>query len=129
MSAAKFTLVGSREMRARMEDVAKDARRAIKKAVHKFAQTEMREMKRLVPVDTGTLKNSGYVDKPQENGSHITQELGFGGAAEEYAIVVHEDLEAWHENGQAKYVEQPLSESAPYFAARVGADVKKDLGL
>jgi hypothetical protein len=129
VSAAKFQLVGTREMVARIEEVAHKARRAIDKAVYKFGNTEMREMKRLVPVDTGTLKNSGYVEKPKRDGSRVMLEIGFGGAAEHYAMYVHEDLDAYHENGQAKYVEMPLSESAPFFAQRVGEDVRKELGL
>ena len=129
MSGAKFQLVGTREMVARIEEVAKDARKAIDRAVYKFGNTEMREMKRLVPVDTGTLKDSGYVEKPKRDGSRVMLELGFGGAAEAYALYVHEDLDAFHENGQAKFVEMPLSESAPFFAERVGNDVKRELGL
>lgn len=116
-------------MKARLIGVAADVRRAIDRAVYKFGNTEMREMKRRVPVDTGTLKNSGFVEKPKRSGDTVRLELGFGGAAEDYAIIVHEDLEAFHEVGEAKYVERPLSESAPHFANRVGADVKKDLGL
>jgi len=129
MAKASFKLVGTNEMVARIHAVAKDVERAVDRAVYKFGNTEMREMKRLVPVDTGTLKNSGYVEKPKRMGSRVMLELGFGGAAEAYAMYVHEDLDAYHENGQAKYVEMPLSESAPYFAIRVGLDVKKDLGL
>lgn len=57
-----------------------------------------------VPVDLGNLKNSGYVSPP-ENGASIL--LGF---AASYALEVHEDLQAHHKVGRAKYLEIPFLE-------------------
>lgn len=42
-----------------------------------------------------------------------------GGPSAPYAIYVHEDLEAFHKVGQAKYIESVLMESRPFMAARV----------
>jgi len=61
-----------------------------------------------VPVDTGVLRASGFVEPPVEtpNGGSVT--LGFGGGAIDYAVIVHEDLTKQHPVGQAKYLEVPL---------------------
>ena len=116
-------------MELRLTDLSRKAPKAIERAVYRFAQIEMTEMKRLVPVDTGALKGSGFVEQPVRTGNKVTLTLGFGGAAADYAIPVHEDLEAFHRVGQAKYVEQPLAESAAHFPSRVAADVADDLGM
>lgn len=57
-----------------------------------------RESKPLVPVDTGNLKNSGYTRKA---GARAV-EVGYAAA---YAVYVHENLEAHHDNGQAKFLQ------------------------
>lgn len=122
-------LVGTAEMKGNLLELARRSRKAIERGVKEFAEVEMTEMKKNVPVDTGTLKSSGYVDAPKREGNTVSIELGFGGAAEDYAIPVHEDMEAFHRVGGPKYVERPLAQSAPHFADRVGASVKDDLGL
>jgi hypothetical protein len=126
-SGVKVT--GGWEMYANLRALAARAPKALERAVYRFAEIEITEMKRLVPVDTGTLRASGYVEKPRRTGNTITVELGFGGAAEDYAIPVHEDLEAFHRVGQAKYVEQPLYESAAFFAQRIAESVRQSLGM
>lgn len=63
---------------------------------------------RLVPVDFGTLKRSGTVGTPVIEGNKVTTEISFGGPAAPYAVFVHEDLDAEHKVGQAKYLEIPM---------------------
>ena len=97
-------------------------------ALREFAETEMTEAKRRTPVDNGILRDSGHVKTLDD----FTLQLGFGGPAGSgnldrvtnkkdvgYALVVHEDLEALHTVGQAKYLESTLLESIPYMAERV----------
>jgi hypothetical protein len=61
-----------------------------------------------VPVDTGALRASGFVEPPvvTPEGGSVT--LGFGGPSAPYAVIVHEDLTKRHPVGQAKYLEIPL---------------------
>jgi hypothetical protein len=127
--SVSFRVTGTKEMRGELHRIAARAPRAIERAVYRFAQVEMTESKKRVPVRYGILKNSGHVEKPKNIGGRISVELGYGGAAEAYAIYVHEDLEAMHENGEAKFLESVLNESGPHFAARVGRDVAEELGI
>jgi hypothetical protein len=97
-------------------------------AIYQEAQIEMTEAKRRTPVDTGKLRASGQVAKPVREGNRISVTLSFGGAAIDYAIYVHENLEANHDSppfggGQAKFLESVLNESAPYMAARIAARI------
>ncbi len=89
------------------------------RALYEEAEIEMAEMKALTPVDTGALRASGHVNPPEIDGQDITVTLGFGGPSADYAIYVHEDLEAFHPVGQAKFMEAPLTQSAPYLYQRV----------
>ncbi len=104
----------------------------VKAALYLEGQVEMTEAKRRCPVwnserpvpfghAPGSLRASGHVEEPVRNGSRISVALTFG---TDYAIFVHEDLEAFHETGEAKYLEGPLVESAPYIPARLAARIK-----
>lgn len=120
----------TRIMQENILEIARQARAAVGEGLYEFGEEEMAESKRLVPVDTGTLRDSGRVEEPVWKGRHrISMELGYGGAAEEYAIIVHEDTEAFHAVGQAKFLEHPLKQSMPYLADRVGAKVVRKLGM
>ncbi len=75
----------------------------------------------LTPIDTGALRASAFTeaDRQGENPSVI---VGF---EEEYAIYVHENLEAHHDVGQAKFLEQPLKENADKYAEHVKNKVQE----
>jgi hypothetical protein len=88
-------------------------------ALYLEAEIEMAEAKQRTPVDTGALRASGVVSLPEFSGRQISVSLNFGGPAAPYALVVHEDLEAHHPVGQAKYLESVIVESAPFMAARL----------
>lgn len=62
------------------------------------------EAQRRVPVDTGNLKGSAFTRKDPNNDRVV--ETGFNAA---YAIFVHENLEAHHDNGEAKYLENAVT--------------------
>lgn len=81
----------------------------------------MKESLRQVPRDTETLANSAFYDirKAKDYGYEAT--LGYGGSAinpktgvpvMDYAVAVHEDLEAVHPIGKAKFLEDPIRDYA-----------------
>lgn len=92
---------------------------AIGPALRAEAEIEMTEAKRRTPVDTGTLRASGHVAGPKHSGRDTEVMLAFGGPAAPYALFVHENLDAHHPVGQAKFLEGTLHESAPYLAQRI----------
>ena len=119
-----FELRGVAEMAAKVRAISAKYPDDVARALYREAQIEMTEAKRQTPVDTGVLRASGHVQDPIHAGKHISVTLAFGGAAETYALIVHEDLEAFHRIGNAKFLEGPLKQSAPYMAARVAARIR-----
>jgi hypothetical protein len=101
-------------------------RGALAESVEEFGDVELGESAKLVPVKTGELKESRYRGKAKFAGNKITVLLGYTAP---HAQTVHEDMEAFHRVGQAKYLEQPLNESAPYFPSRVAVSFYKKLGI
>ncbi len=89
------------------------------------AGQEMTEMKRRAPVDTGDLQSSGFVDGPnflRIGGFKVVEMVfSFGDTVVTYAFAVHEDLEAFHNPGQARYVASVLEESSGFLTPRIAA--------
>ena len=93
-----------------------DMPRIAQQALRVEAEIEMGRAKERTPVRTGTLRASGRVeDLPGQWGVR----WAFGGPAINYAIYVHENLQAYHRVGQAKFLESVLEEAAPDLPDRV----------
>lgn len=96
------------------------AQKPLLQAVYMEAQDVLRESKRIVPVDTGALKNSGRVEKPSVSARGVSVEITYGGAAAPYALYVHEDPDAQHAAGKTyKFLEIPAMQRAPIFTRNV----------
>jgi hypothetical protein len=116
----KMQIKGISEMLSNIKNAQQKVANKVEAALYQEAQIEMTESKQRVPVDTGTLRASGHVEEPVRSGERVSVSLVYGGAAEEYAIIVHEDMSAFHKEGQAKYLESVLNESAPHMLERLG---------
>ena len=75
------------------------------------AEIVMTESKRRTPVKDGHLRRSGHVAPPKQTADGVAIDLTYGDEAVDYAIHVHEDLEALHKVGEAKFLEGPLREA------------------
>lgn len=115
----KIHITGQKELQAKLERFATQFPKEAGGALLAEAEIEMTESKRRVPVDTGALRSSGFVEGPNFTPRAIECVLGFGGPAAEYAAAVHEDLDAHHPTGEAKFLERPLMEAAPYLLGRL----------
>ncbi len=114
-----FSIAGVKALVANLTGIAAATPKNIAAALYREAQIEMTESKKRVPVDTGALRASGVVQKPVFDGKNISVTLGYGGPSVDYAFKVHEDLQAFHKVGQAKYLESVILESAPHLAERI----------
>lgn len=104
------------------------ATRATGRALRSEANAAFNESQRQVPVATGALRASGEVDGPNYLGnSELEVTIGYGGAAGPYALIVHENLEAHHPVGKAKYLEDPVNEQIDGMAERIASRVDKAL--
>lgn len=94
--------------------------KVIARAMHAEATTVLNESKRIVPVDLGTLKNSGKVSRPKVTPQLVEVDITYGGAAAPYALYVHEDPDARHDPGKTyKYLERPFMAQADKFGRNV----------
>lgn len=96
---------------------------AVERGLYEEALVETKESMRRTPVDTGALRASHVTRQPVSNGRDISVAIEVGGSTTPYALIVHENLEADHPVGQAKFLESTLLESAPHMAARVAKRV------
>jgi hypothetical protein len=111
-----------KEFKRRLLNFKRNIGKEIGRALYQETSVELKEVKRRTPVDKGALRASEHVEGPLRTGpndSIIYALIVAGGPAAPYAIYVHEDLEAIHPVGQAKYIESVLLESRPFMAARI----------
>lgn len=93
-----------------------------------------------VPVETGALRASGFVQPPDFEGKSVSVFLGYGGVAAPYALAVHENprsgktggvspsgkkYKRWAQVGQWKYLEQPCNEAIPNVISKLKRDLDR----
>ena len=140
----KFKLNGTKQMRARLQQIAKQFPTKVMGALYVEANIILTESKRRCPVapDGGILRSSGVVHKPVRKGSGFSITLSYGGAAQAYALAVHEHLSEhsppswivaelsgkginWSVDGTGpKFLEEPINEALPTIADNIGHRIK-----
>tara|TARA_R110000824_G_scaffold185016_8_gene365941 strand:+ start:449 stop:829 length:381 start_codon:yes stop_codon:yes gene_type:complete len=122
-------LLGAENMRRKIAKLAAAVPNKVGIALYSEALIEQAESMVRTPVDTGALRASHITTQPERSagGGTISVTIQVGGPAADYALQVHEDMEALHKTGQAKFLESTINESAPHLAARIGARLKSDL--
>jgi hypothetical protein len=122
-------LTGADKMKARLKTLIKRFPDEVGRALYIETGTETTEVKRRTPVDKGTLRASIHQVGPIRNGRTIYTLIVAGGPAAPYAIFVHEDLDAFHKVGQAKYIESVILESRSSMGARVAKRIDLNRAL
>ena len=122
-----FTIKGLDKVRKMLRQHQEKAVFALKKEMYLEAEGIMTQAKELVPVDTGTLKDSGVVQLPRDEGSVIVEEFGFGGPAAPYAVFVHENTVVFHKVGMAKFLEIPFRQAQRGMVDRIAAGMRRTL--
>lgn len=92
-------------------------------------EVEKAESQRRIPVDTGTAQDTAEVVGPVITPGRIEAAVAYGrdptvmnpkgGAVSDYIIPLHEDLDAYHPNGEAKFLESVMNEAEPYLLPRI----------
>lgn len=122
---AEIKLEGMQKLQNILKVGGQQATTAVARALYTEANKIFMESQAQVPIDTGALRASGMVSKPYISGTTVMVEIGYGGAAAPYAAIVHEDLEANHEVGKAKFLEDPLSQAIPNLGKAVTESVER----
>lgn len=126
----EIKLEGTRELRALFDQLGQQADPVVASALRIEAEKVMAKSVRQVPVDTGVLRASQTIGEVQGSGDDMTIEMGYGGAASDYAAVQHERTDFRHRVGKAKYLSDPLAEhaSGPFatgMSETIGAWIKQ----
>ena len=103
-----------------------DIMEGARQAVVKEARILRDKSKRLVPVQTGKLRDSFFSRKGLVTNEVYEHIIGYG---EDYALNQHENLNYKHEQGQAKYLSQPVDEQAGTAPQRWAARIAKVVNL
>lgn len=102
--------------------VKKEHAAAVERGLVKAGLFLQRASQKIVPVDTGALKNSAFTRKEGE-GLKTKVRVGY---TKEYAIYVHENLEARHRPGKtAKYLERPARQLRKQMLEIVSKEIEK----
>ncbi len=100
---------GFNKVKAALRKVEKRHAKGMERGVVKAGLHLQRKSQIIVPVEFAVLKNSANTRK-EGSGFDVEVVVSYG---TEYAVFVHEDLEAEHKPGkQAKFLEQPARDEA-----------------
>ena len=101
-----FTLKGTKTVLANLGKQLKSIKGKTSKGLNVAAALVKARSISKTPVDTGNLKSSHYINfaTPEHLGIEV-------GCTAYYAIYVHENLEAAHPTGQAKFLQAAIEES------------------
>ena len=123
--------------KARLNAAIDKVDRGTKKATIEACQEILADSLEEVPRDTNNLANSAYYEV-QGAYKNFTGEVGYGGnddpispktgqKASEYALIVHEDLNADHPVGKAKFLEDPVRRYASKFVRKTVTVINQEL--
>lgn len=125
--------VDSKQLEAYLERTVVNVRRTATKWVRAEAESILQDSLQQVPVDTGTLADSAYIEE-QPDGSYV---IGYGHGGmnpksnalpEDYMIKQHEDLSLNHPGGgKAKFLEDPAREHGVNMELKAARAIKEVL--
>lgn len=122
----------------KLEAVLRNVSNGTKNGTEAACKEILENSKAQVPKDTGTLEASAFyeVQRREDVQGYLYEGIvGYGGhgnptnlksgqQASEYVLAVHEDLHAYHENGKAKFLEDPVLEFAEQFPRTVATYIE-----
>ena len=127
-----------RSMRMQMDHIAEqiskvasNVKNATPEAIIYGLQPIFELSQELVPVDTGRLKRSGYLEKQTTRSGNVRVAIGYGRhGVPHYAAYVHEMLHIPHAKGkQAKFLEDAVNQRIHVFKYRLKEHMMKRSGL
>lgn len=135
---AVFTVDYSRVIKG-LEVLMHHVERGTKKATEAAAKEIYYRSLAQVPRETNTLANSAFYEVIGHY-RNFEAIIGYGGEgdpinpisgarASEYMIAVHEDLNAHHPIGKAKFLEDPIREYQEKAGARAAQFIRKEAGM
>lgn len=120
---------GAKEISKAFAKYGREAVPAMAAGLTAAAHLMMLQSQAEVPFRYGVLKSSGRVFEPEILGTLVTVDMGYGGAASDYAFYVHERDQLHFGNGKkAHYLSDPVSQGAATVGALIAARLKGVIG-
>lgn len=113
------TLVGQKELVAMLVDMEAKAAPALARALYEEGQLAFRQSQMEVPFRFGILKGSGRIYPPAIVGDEVEVILGYGGAAAQYAMVMHEGNHNFQGGKKRRYLQDPVEQRVPGMDQRI----------
>ncbi len=99
-----------KQIQAKMKSRSAQAIRKLSIGLYRAGLHLRRASQKIVPVKLGNLKNSAFTSPAEVVGTRVSVRVGY---TANYALYVHENLDARHKPGkQAKFLEGPMREEA-----------------
>lgn len=120
-SSVDFKISGHKEVGRKLQDYAERfpaaAAGALQEQMNQGLEQDVYDS---TPEKTGNLRNTIRTTEPVIQGKRISCSIEAGGPDAPYALIVHEDLDAFHPVGDAKYIERPFNRAARTFGPELG---------
>lgn len=113
-------ITGMSELRSQLRGAGPKLLRQAGTATKQELEIEKREMQRRCPYKTGRMAKTHKVSDPEFTARTVKVSITAGGPEAPYTVYVHENLEAHHPHGEAKWMERVIMESKPYLVDRIG---------
>lgn len=110
-----------RRVIANIERRAQQMKRDAAGFIGERAHETLRDSQKEVPVSTGELVESGFVGPVETRPGTIEATIGYTAP---HALAVHEDLTARHDDGKAKFLEDPVRREVPRFGRDLARAIK-----
>jgi len=120
----RLTVTGEKEVQAEIARMSVRYPGAFAAALYSEGVGIYNEARNRVPVDSGYLRDSAYVTKPNPKAQNISLEVGFGA---EHASLQHQKTEYRHTQGQAKYLQNTMEKLSPGFLQRLATATQKNV--
>lgn len=125
-----------RKLEANLEQARWDFLDAGMAAGQEIAEEIMAESRMQIPRETGAAAESGFVEVEREDRHQHKVRFGYGGAATrinpktgkstaDYIVPLHERLDTFHPNGNAKFLENPVNQKLQQIEGRLGSKLRK----
>jgi len=97
----------------------------VEAALYQEGELVMARSVRRTPVDTGNLRASAHVKRPETSGGKTSVTLAYG---TNYAVYVHEILTANHPVGRSKFLESAMKDAEKVMMPRLKKRVLDRIG-
>jgi len=130
MAVSGTMLIGQEKLAARLQVLDKEMTQKTAEALQKAGGEIIRVTIPKTPIATGELRARSFNEGPLQDDDKHVQVVGFEKHAgnwdkdNAYAVQVHENLEAHHDVGEAKFLEHGVQETESYLLKYLAKEMK-----